>query len=144
MTENTPGSSGSPVGKLYSPRISTLVTRGLSSSLAASVGANAERVVDLFYTLSEQLDPAIDWVVADLGDAGITVNVLAPGYHATDRLAEILDDDGRAAITAAIPLRRLGDPADFAAVAAFLASEQAGYITGAVVPIDGGDTRGLL
>jgi 3-oxoacyl-[acyl-carrier protein] reductase len=83
-------------------------------------------------------------LVADLTDAGITVNVLAPGYHATDRLTEILDDDARDAITDGIPLRRLGDPDDFGAVAAFLASEQAGYITGAVVPIDGGYARGLL
>lgn len=83
-------------------------------------------------------------LVADLGDAGITVNVLAPGYHATSRLEEILDDDARAAITGDIPLGRLGDPADFGAVAAFLASEQAGYITGAVIAIDGGSSRGLL
>lgn len=83
-------------------------------------------------------------LVADLGDAGVTVNVLAPGYHATDRLTEILDDDARAAITDQIPVRRLGDPDEFGAVAAFLASDQAGYITGAVIPIDGGYHRGLL
>lgn len=83
-------------------------------------------------------------LVADLGDAGITVNVLAPGYHATSRLQEILDDDARGAITGDIPLGRLGDPADFGAVAACLASEQAGYITGAVIAIDGGSSRGLL
>lgn len=83
-------------------------------------------------------------LVADLGDAGITVNVLAPGYHATGRLEEILDDDARARITGDIPLGRMGDPADFGAIAAFLAGEQAGYVTGAVIPIDGGSTRGLL
>jgi 3-oxoacyl-[acyl-carrier protein] reductase len=85
-------------------------------------------------------------LVADLGDAGITVNVLAPGYHATDRLAEILGDDRRAwdGITADIPLGRMGDPADLGAVAAFLASEQAGYITGAVIGVDGGASRSLL
>jgi 3-oxoacyl-[acyl-carrier protein] reductase len=85
-------------------------------------------------------------LVAELGDAGITVNVLAPGYHATDRLAQILGDDhaARDAITADIPLGRMGDPADLGAVAAFLASEQAGYVTGAVISVDGGASRSLL
>lgn len=85
-------------------------------------------------------------LVADLGDAGITVNVLAPGYHATERLEEVLGDDDSAlsAITSDIPLGRMGAPADFGAVAAFLASEQAGYITGAVLAVDGGLSRSLL
>jgi 3-oxoacyl-[acyl-carrier protein] reductase len=85
-------------------------------------------------------------LVAELGDAGITVNLLAPGYHATNRVDEILGGDQRArdAITADIPLDRMGDPADFGAVAAFLASEQANYITGAVLPVDGGASRSLL
>ena len=85
-------------------------------------------------------------LVAELGDAGITVNLLAPGYHATGRVDEVLGDDrdARDAITAAIPLARMGDPADLGAVAAFLASEQANYITGTVLPIDGGASRSLL
>jgi 3-oxoacyl-[acyl-carrier protein] reductase len=85
-------------------------------------------------------------LVAELGDAGITVNLLAPGYHATARVDEVLGDDpaARDAITADIPLGRMGDPADLGAVAAFLASEQANYITGTVLPIDGGASRSLL
>lgn len=85
-------------------------------------------------------------LVADLGDAGITVNLLAPGYHATDRLDEVLGDDdaARRAVIADIPLGRLGDPADFGAVAAFLASDRASYVTGTVVAIDGGLSRSLL
>jgi 3-oxoacyl-[acyl-carrier protein] reductase len=85
-------------------------------------------------------------LVADLGGAGITVNLLAPGYHATARVDEVLGDDraARDAITADIPLGRMGDPADLGAVAAFLASEQANYITGAVLPVDGGASRSLL
>jgi 3-oxoacyl-[acyl-carrier protein] reductase len=85
-------------------------------------------------------------LVAELGDAGVTVNVLAPGFHATDRLGEILGDDQDVwdAITADIPAGRMGDPADFGAVAAFLASEQANYISGAVISVDGGASRSLL
>lgn len=85
-------------------------------------------------------------LVAELGDAGITVNLLAPGYHLTGRVEELLGDDASArdAITDDIPLGRMGDPADFGAVAAFLAGEQAKHITGAVIPVDGGSSRSLL
>jgi len=85
-------------------------------------------------------------LVADLGDAGITVNLLAPGYHATDRLDDVLGDDdaAREAIVGDIPLGRMGDPADFGEIAAFLASDQAGYVTGAVIAVDGGLSRSLL
>lgn len=85
-------------------------------------------------------------LVADLGDGNITVNLLAPGYHLTDRSRELLGDDASArdAVTADIPLGRIGDPADFGAVAAFLASEQANYITGSVVTVDGGRCQSLL
>lgn len=85
-------------------------------------------------------------LVHDLGDAGITVNVLAPGWHRTARVEGVLGDDAarRAAITAEIPLGRMGDADDFGKVAAFLAGDHAGYITGAVLPIDGGHVRSLL
>ncbi len=86
-------------------------------------------------------------LVEDLAGEPITANVLAPGWHLTDRLGHVLGDDVEAelaAIAQTIPLRRIGDPADFGAIAAFLASEQAGFITGAVIPIDGGQVRNLL
>lgn len=82
-----------------------------------------------------------------LGDAGITVNVLAPGSHRTPRLEQLAGEDVEAALremARSIPLGRIGDPADFGAVAAFLASEQASFVTGAVVPVDGGSTGLLL
>jgi 3-oxoacyl-[acyl-carrier protein] reductase len=85
-------------------------------------------------------------LVAEIGAAGVTVNVLAPGYHRTPAVAGLLaaDPDGRSAeITSEIPLGRLGDAADFGAVAAFLASKQAGFVTGEVLLVDGGSYRGL-
>jgi 3-oxoacyl-[acyl-carrier protein] reductase len=73
----------------------------------------------------------------ELGSRGITVNVVAPGFVATDMTAE-LSDDRRAAIVAQVPLARYAEASEVADVITFLASPGAGYITGALVPVDGG------
>jgi 3-oxoacyl-[acyl-carrier protein] reductase len=73
----------------------------------------------------------------ELGSRGITVNVVAPGFVATDMTAE-LTDERRAAIVAQVPLARYAEPSEVADVITFLASPGAGYITGALVPVDGG------
>jgi 3-oxoacyl-[acyl-carrier protein] reductase len=81
----------------------------------------------------------------ELGPDGITVNTIAPGRIDTDRLRAVYGDEGPpAADLEQVPLRRLGTAAEIGAVVAFLASDRAGYVTGAVVPVDGGLTRGLL
>lgn len=85
-------------------------------------------------------------LVADLGPAGITVNVLAPGYHRTP-LVESSTTATRGASRTRFETcrsRRMGTPGEFGAVAAFLASEQAGYVTGTTIAVDGGRARGLL
>ena len=70
---------------------------------------------------------------------GVTVNAVAPGYMATDNTQAIRDDaDREAAIVARIPAGRWGTPQDLQGVFVFLASEAAAYVTGAVVPVDGG------
>ena len=63
-------------------------------------------------------------------------NALLPGYTNTDRMAELGVDD--ATMGPKIPAGRLGDPAEFAALAAFLASRRASYITGQAIAVDGG------
>jgi 3-oxoacyl-[acyl-carrier protein] reductase len=73
----------------------------------------------------------------ELGTRSITVNVVAPGFVDTDMTAA-LPEDRRAAILASVPLGRLASAAEVAAAVAFLASAEAGYITGAVIPVDGG------
>jgi 3-oxoacyl-[acyl-carrier protein] reductase len=73
----------------------------------------------------------------ELGSRGITVNVVAPGFVDTDMTAA-LDADRKQAILTAIPLGRMAGADDVAGAVAFLAGRDAGYITGAVIPVDGG------
>jgi 3-oxoacyl-[acyl-carrier protein] reductase len=81
----------------------------------------------------------------ELGPDGITVNTIAPGRIDTDRLRAVYGSDGvPPGDLEQLPARRLGTAEEIAAAAAFLASDRAGYITGAVLPVDGGLTRGLL
>ncbi|HEX7089390.1 MAG TPA: SDR family oxidoreductase [Longimicrobiales bacterium] len=85
---------------------------------------------------------------------GITVNNVLPGYTRTRRVEELAErtaaargitpDEALQAWVREIPMRRLGEPRELAALVAFLASERAGFITGVSVPVDGGWARGLL
>lgn len=76
-------------------------------------------------------------VARELGGKGITANVIAPGFIETDMTAE-LPESVKEEARGATPLRRFGKPEDIAAATAFLTSEEAGYITGQVLCVDGG------
>ena len=112
----------------------------LSTSVKAPVGGLAA---------SNGLRPGLGMLAKtmadELGPQGVRVNGLLPGRVATDRLAELDGPDPavRARADAGIPLRRTGQPAEFARVAAFVLSPAASYVTGVMLPVDGGITRAL-
>jgi 3-oxoacyl-[acyl-carrier protein] reductase len=76
-------------------------------------------------------------IAREYATRGITANVVAPGPIATDMIGAV-SDDRQAALTDAVPMKRFGTVEEVAAAVQFLASDQAGYITGAVLPVDGG------
>ncbi|MER5704474.1 SDR family oxidoreductase [Micromonospora sp. NPDC002296] len=102
--------------------------------------------------ISNGLRPGLAGVAKDMADEygprGVRVVGLLPGRIMTDRNRELLAASGdpgraRAEAEAGIPLRRIGEPAEFGRVAAFVLSPAAGYLTGITLPVDGGALRGL-
>jgi 3-oxoacyl-[acyl-carrier protein] reductase len=98
--------------------------------------------------LSNAVRPGvIGWaktLAREVGPKKITVNSIAPGRIETERLAEAFAGKPRTEDLAQIALGRFGAPKEVAQVACFLASDAASYVTGTVIPVDGGLTRGLL
>jgi 3-oxoacyl-[acyl-carrier protein] reductase len=73
---------------------------------------------------------------------GVTVNTMQPGFHETDRIRELHGGDA-SGLARSVPTQTLGRPEDFGAIAAFLCSDQARFVTGTSVLVDGGSYSGL-
>jgi 3-oxoacyl-[acyl-carrier protein] reductase len=130
--------------------------RGWGRILAITSIAAKQPVADL--VLSNSLRAAVTGFARTLANEvarfGITVNTILPGYTRTERVVELNDASARreriepeqalARIEAEIPMGRLGEPREFAALATFLVSERASYVTGQGIVVDGGWIRGLL
>ncbi len=97
--------------------------------------------------LSNAVRPGvIGWaktLAREVGPKKITVNSIAPGRIDTERLAEAFANRPRAEYMEEIPLRRFGKPEEIAHVVSFLASDRASYVTGTVIPVDGGLLRSI-
>ncbi|HWJ83467.1 MAG TPA: SDR family oxidoreductase [Nocardioides sp.] len=124
---------------------------GEDGALALVLSTSVRQPVDGL-GISNGLRPGLAMVAKsladELGPRGVRVNGLLPGRIATDRVAELDAATGDAAAAhertaAQIPLRRYGAPAEFGRVAAFLLSPAASYVSGAMVPVDGGMLRAL-
>lgn len=83
-------------------------------------------------------------LATELGPRGITVNAVAPGRIATARMQELYGDGPPAEELAAIPVGRLGEPRELGDLVAFLCSARASYVTGTLIPVDGGLSHSLL
>ena len=104
------------------------------SSVVASMG-NAGQ---LNYCASKGgVDAMTRSLAHEVGSRGITVNAIAPGFIATDMTGD-MTEDAKKSLATRIPLGRLGSPEDIAAMALFLASDDAAYITGQVMHVNGG------
>jgi 3-oxoacyl-[acyl-carrier protein] reductase len=97
--------------------------------------------------LSNAVRPGvIGWaktLAREVGPQKITVNSIAPGRIDTERLAEAFEQRSRSEVIEEIPLKRLGKPEEIADAVCFLASDRAGYVTGTVIPVDGGLLRSI-
>jgi 3-oxoacyl-[acyl-carrier protein] reductase len=126
-------------------RIIALTSISVKQPLPTLALSNVARVGVVAYIKS---------IATAVSHLNITANTLAPGYFLTDRVKELLSDmakrdgiseeEALAAITASIPAKRVGAPEELGALVAFLASEQAGYISGDTILIDGGMYQGLM
>ena len=120
--------ANTPVLSVLEENNATPITAGVSLSVSRA------SVVGLNKTLANEL-----------GGYNITVNNVMPGFTKTSRLEKLLDTTPTfARVTEDIPLGRFGEPAEFAAAVAFLASERASYITGVSLAVDGGWIKGIM
>jgi 3-oxoacyl-[acyl-carrier protein] reductase len=104
--------------------------------------------IDLSNGIRPGIAGLVKAIMPGLARDGITVNLVLPGMFRTDRISHRLEaappevrDQVEAQLAAAIPIGRLGEPIELGHLVAFLASEQASYITGAVYQVDGGSIR---
>ena len=83
-------------------------------------------------------------LATELGPDGVTVNTIAPGRIDTDRFRNVYPDGLTEDERERIPLRRVGTPGEIAALACFLASDRAAYVTGTTIAVDGGMLNGRV
>lgn len=113
--------------------------------LVASTNAYAPEAGSLAYNVSKAGVVGLARAAAlELARSGVTVNAVGPGLVATDMTASVVDDPGTAAwYLEHVPTGRFGSPADVAAAVAYLVSDDAGWVTGHHLVVDGGQTVGL-
>jgi 3-oxoacyl-[acyl-carrier protein] reductase len=147
------------LARVLGPHLAANTPAGLGAGSLTGAGgsvvfvlASSVRVPLAQLAISNGLFPGLAGVVKmlaeELGPSGTRVNAILPVRTATDRVREVDalsgdPDEVRARRSQDIPLRRYGEPAEFGRVAAFLLSPAASYVTGAMIPVDGGSIRAI-
>lgn len=111
--------------------------RGRIINLSSVVGLNGNAGQANYAAAKAGIIGMTKSVAKELAARGVTVNAVAPGFIATDMTAS-LSDKNKEAIMSSIPAKKMGSPEDIANTVAFLASDEAAYITGEVIKVDGG------
>src|SRR5687767_7161696 len=106
-------------------------------NMASVVGLNGNKGQANYAASKAGLIALTKSVAKELGSRNVLVNAIAPGFIETE-MTDAMTSEARGALTGLIPLERLGKPQDIAAIVVFLASDEASYITGQVIVVDGG------
>lgn len=114
---------------------------GAIVNMSSTAGVQGVRGMSGYVAAKHGVIGLTESAALDYATANIRINAIAPGPILTERLAA-LDDERRGPIVSAVPMQRIGLPAEIAATAAWLCSDQAAFITGATLAIDGGQLAG--
>lgn len=122
----------------------TAAGAGRIINTASIMGTVARPTIPAYVASKGGIDALTKALAVELAPHGITVNAIGPGYVATEMNTALVDDpDFNAMVCSRTPVGRWGDPAEIAAAAVFLASDEASYITGQKLIVDGGMTTAL-
>ncbi len=114
--------------------------RGVVVNLSSAAAASAAGLVEMYSVSKGAIETLTRQLAQDLGPQGVRVNAIAPGQMFTEGTAPSYAGDLFEARAKTVPLRRIGTPEDIANAVSFLVSEQASYITGQILHVDGGVT----
>ena len=113
-------------------------TRGSIVSISSLAGLNASPGASPYSSTKFGIIGLVKTDALDYGPDGIRVNAVCPGFTMTQALLDISSPEQRTAISATVPLKRLGEAVEVGRTVAFLCSKEAGYIHGASYVVDGG------
>jgi NAD(P)-dependent dehydrogenase (short-subunit alcohol dehydrogenase family) len=113
---------------------------GAIVNMSSTAGLNCVKGIGGYVASKHGIVGLTKTAALDYAQQNIRVNVIAPGLILTDRLKQLKHRDQ---VTMAVPVRRIGEPEEVAFTAAWLCSDQASFMTGVVIPIDGGRTAGI-